>query len=655
MCQAGYWANPDGYCDVLSAPKCTAASIASNLNFKHLLEHSSTDAESQRYVRRYYTLSKSMIMVGCASCSSADYIPVTASRDVYPVCIPSSYVQYQKESLTPSDSALVRNCALYRVAYPNGRYACSVCAAGFALSSDGRKCVALPNCVVAGINDPNTCITCQQGFIAIKGTCVRPTIANCAAFIEGLVEEKCLECHPGFALSLDRKACMQGSVANCVLYRQGSSGTCLQCAKKHTLLNLKSTFYCFPFPDSLNCDVPDEAYGLGSTNGVISCAKCSASSTTSYGLSDFENENYLLDKASSTCLPVPKITGCVEYEANKPVFNDNTFLCLKCDAAYYISSDRARCITSTPVSNCATYSPTVDACVACNQNYFLTATNSCQGNPTGIFMCINYSNPGQCSECGSPYYLSSNSCRLSPVIENCERYSDYNTCSLCSQSYILQSPQLCQRAVAENCYTYFSPTACSSCDPSNVSMGLQTTNGVTNCVKISLSNCVAPSQVYPFGCLTCAAGYYPNTKGACIELASKIENCLYHDTSNTCTTCMPNYVLGPRKNTCAQTSITGTDPNCSNLVQYDAPKCSVCQFGFYLSADVCIACSNHSKANGCLTCNANDSSCLICLSDYTQDSKGACVKNASALAEEERIGAESQAEAVRKSAGTDEK
>lgn len=46
VCQAGFWANPDGYCEQLSVPNCQATSIASSLNYRYIVERSTSDANS---------------------------------------------------------------------------------------------------------------------------------------------------------------------------------------------------------------------------------------------------------------------------------------------------------------------------------------------------------------------------------------------------------------------------------------------------------------------------------------------------------------------------------------------------------------------------------------------------------------------------------
>lgn len=431
-----------------------------------------------------------MNMIGCTQCKSTEYTLFTATSDSFPVCLPSRYIQYQRESLGLTDSALVRNCALYRLAQVNGLFLCAVCAAGFAPSSDGRRCQPVPNCAVASINDPNACVTCLSGYILIKGSCIRPSIANCASFVEGLAEERCLECLQGFALSLDRKICLPGKVSNCQDYRQGDPTHCLTCAKKFALANLRSFSFCFPVPDTLNCESFNEAEGHGLSNGILSCSRCAVTASNAYGFREQELVNYQLDQTASTCLPLPKITGCLQYKANEATFGQNSFQCTKCDKGNYLIAESGLCKASTQVANCATYSESSDACTACNTGFFLSPAGQCLPFPTGIFMCTVYSKPGVCSECGSPFFLKDNACIRSPVIENCARYKDFNVCSLCQTGFVLSKPQVCERAVAKNCYTYHSPTSCSSCDPSDPTLGLQTTNGVTSCAKIQLPNCL---------------------------------------------------------------------------------------------------------------------------------------------------------------------
>lgn len=83
-------------------------------------------------------------------------------------------------------------------------------------------------------------------------------------------------------------------------------------------------------------------------------------------------------------------------------------------------------------------------------------------------------------------------------------------------------------------------------------------------------------------------------------------------------------MLGPRRDNCLQVSLADADPNCASLAQLEQPQCSVCQVGYFLSADACAPCSKFSLDKGCLNCNADDTACLVCKPGFTMDNSGKC-------------------------------
>lgn len=175
--------------------------------------------------------------------------------------------------------------------------------------------------------------------------------------------------------------------------------------------------------------------------------------------------------------------------------------------------------------------------------------------------------------------MSNNNCLLSPVIANCAVYSSNNTCSSCISNYVLTNSTYCQAAVAQNCFTYTDINTCASCDPNNNNMGLQTnSNGITNCVTKNVANCVISTNVSPFLCTQCVAGFYPSA-GVCVTVTTIIANCYNYDTATTCLQCNSPFVLNAARTQCL--TISGVDGNCKFLSLLTVANCSICNRSFW--------------------------------------------------------------------------
>lgn len=89
--------------------------------------------------------------------------------------------------------------------------------------------------------------------------------------------------------------------------------------------------------------------------------------------------------------------------------------------------------------------------------------------------------------------------------------------------------------------------------------------------------------------MICSSGFYSNESGNCSEVKTKILNCLYYDTSVTCTLCDKNTVLSKDKKLCySEVSYTSLIPfNCDYSLEIDSYECSMCFGGYYLNQGKC--------------------------------------------------------------------
>lgn len=102
------------------------------------------------------------------------------------------------------------------------------------------------------------------------------------------------------------------------------------------------------------------------------------------------------------------------------------------------------------------------------------------------------------------------------------------------------------------------------------------------------------------GCITCYSGYYLTSSFTCAQnCQSPCATCSVTAPS-TCLTCVAGYIVNP-------SSIQNCQPSveCSNN-----STCSVCPFGFVLSAQKCVACDSNAQCSRCLATNIT--SCTSC-------------------------------------------
>jgi len=644
-CKAGFILNLDGVCEAYRVPNQSITNVAFNqaLFVKTIMGSGTTIPSlaalptnvNRVQIRINYLLRFNQIQYGVTSCQSG-WIQFPVNLWAPRICVFSSYI-YNNTNGFPSTTQFINNCLRYNVTMVNNRNLCGGCNIGFIPTIDGSMCVSstpLPNCVFAQ-SGANTalCFQCAPNFFNVNGQCVNTPIANCAGYVNtqwSFITPsvlQCATCLNGFVLSADSLSCSTGQVNNCLAYQQGQPTVCTKCAQGFSLMTLSnSVYYCYPFPASLNCLTLQSSSSTSGTNlDTISCALCNFSAVQVFGIRQWLPLG-LVNQPQTLCMPFTPVSNCAVYDQSKARIILNTFRCTQCNTGYWYSATNQTCLLrSNNPSQCSSFSLTSDTCVQCSSGSFLNTLNTdCIPFPTGIFMCTQYSSATTCTQCAAGYYLSSNSCIQSTLIQNCIVYSANYTCTVCANGLYLFNSTSCISPSASNCLTFTSNTACASCF---AGFGLQTTNGITSCVSNVLQNCVNATSVAPFTCLVCNTGYFPNANGVCTVVSKAIINCLSYDTASTCTSCASGTVLNVPRTACNSTFYSGLiDPNCQQSFLTVSPNCVVCQLGSFFSNGTCVQCTNNTFASGCMSCDpTNVNVCLVCRPNFYMNAVGACI------------------------------
>ena len=637
ICKAGYFMNGDGFCESYRVPNESSSTgkFYHSYYVSKAVNGSTITALNPIEVKLASLVGFNQLQYGVNACTSG-WSLAPANLWAPEVCVFSSYI-YNHTGTFPSTSKYVNNCIRYNVtATAGGNYICGGCSTGYIPTVDGTSCVSstsIPNCVFAQNGSNNgLCYECLSTFRNVNGQCLSTTIPNCKSYVNnewsfstpGTLQ--CSACMDGFYLSNDSLTCSAGTVSNCIGYNQGSSTICNSCASGYVLLTLTSVYYCYPIPASLNCSqLQDTSTTSGANLATISCASCMTSTTAVYGTRVW-NTLGRQDEAQTLCMPFSSVSNCLTYDQGNSIIVSNTFACTECANGFYYSATDKICKTRVNLpSQCSTYSKTADLCTTCTTGSFLsTDGKDCINFPKGIYQCNQYSGATTCTQCNTGYYLSNNACVTATNINNCMTYSSKDSCSACKSGFFLSNPTTCSPATATNCLTYSSITACASCA---VGRGLQTTNGVTSCVLVTLTQCATATTIAPFSCLVCNSGYFPDANGVCMSVGQTISNCLVYDSATTCKTCASNSVLNVPRTVCNSTFYSSlVDPNCSQSFLSNTPSCAVCSLGSFFTNGTCVACSNNTLASGCLSCDPmKQDTCLACRPSYYMNDQGACV------------------------------
>ena len=625
LCKPGYYLNRDTMCERLVIPNCTdeVQSQAKPLA-------SSATAEAFSYYRTLKAAGSWPL--GCRKCSGSNATGASSFVGLYFSTTQTGCVQSAYSSSTSfiTGTAYVLNCLNYVNTVPaSGSYTCAMCNSGYIPKSDFSACVAaITNCMQSEATATNRCAVCATGFEKTDGQCLANNIPYCATVSGASNSLLCTACTTGYYLNTSTNTCIQGNVLNCKTYADQSATSCTVCLNNFTLVSsANSGTYCVPNDNTYNCSLFENgaASAVGFENKQYTCSACTFSDTVAYNLKNYPND---ATKPRTICAALTSIANCITYDADPSSsinFSNNSFGCLQCAAGFYLSNAFTCTARVNLSSACTVYEVKSDKCNTCNAATFLSAdATTCITFPNGILGCATYSNDTACISCNTPRYLTNNTCILSTVINNCAFYTSNYTCANCTSGFFLANSSSCVAATAQNCLTYQSMSACATC---GANLGLQTTNGVTNCVSNAVSNCAVATTTFPFTCIQCSSGFYVNAAGACVGVSAAIANCLSYDSATTCVRCASPYVLAVNKTMCTNAYTLKNDANCAAATVLSTATCAQCALGSYFMNGTCTTCQNNTSTSGCLTCDpTNQSTCFACASGYYQQANGTCIR-----------------------------
>lgn len=593
-CQPGFSFNQDGICTAIAAPFCAAAAF-STLSSMVV----SGDLLTAAYPIFFptYLLSRSG---GCAACQT-NYAAVQINSNSF-ICLTDSS---STASIYSLQSKYILNCANYAVRQTDLRLVCGGCAPGFFASADGLQCVSaafFPNCsVYAG----GACTACANGFYLSFGACIAGTTANCLTYNSNA---NCVTCAQGYYLSGD--TCLLGAIVGCTAY--SAAGVCSVCTAGYSLISIAGgNTYCLPIPATLNC----ATYNSIISSNQLSCTQCAPGYAVTTTISDF---------TASACLPLVPINGCATFDVQASLAS-SSLACTACQSAFFLSA--GACVQRRQlIQNCTIFEPAFDACNTCAAGFFLSTDKlACVPNPSGIFGCENYTSAAVCASCMPGFYLNGTACaQVTAPISGCRYYASATACSTCQQNFMLTGPVNCTRALATNCMSFVNLTTCLACGPG---YGLQfdTSSNTTNCVPLSLSNCLNATATNPPQCLLCANNFYP-FNGGCAGVSLYIPGCIAYSGPMQCSRCLTGLVLSVTGLACLSPATLGftLDPGCDATFLSNAPSCSICNPGFYPAPNgTCAQCST--GTSNCLTCDyLNPVNCLTCNPGYDMVRDGVC-------------------------------
>ena len=318
--------------------------------------------------------------------------------------------------------------------------------------------------------------------------------------------------------------------------------------------------------------------------------------------------------ADQDCRPFT-VSGCDERSS----IEDK---CISCQKQHYMSG-KGQCIKATVRSFCQEYWYNKDECKACKNNFFLDPGQRCQPNPSGIPNCVKYQKENVCLECKAHYYVFLNTCKLvSNPVTYCALYSDNGFCAKCDSGFFLQDVFQCKEVVEQSCKEWSDAHNCKSCPDNQI---LLFEAGNTRCRISPLTECLLSQFDFNADriiCLLCRAGYFIDSESQCARSSEIIANCDFYESDAKCGRCLQGYILTFDRAKCVA-GIKEAGLFCKVAEFLERPRCTICEYGFYLNEQVeCIACDQE----GCGICDLdNASKCRLCKSGYYMNQELNCV------------------------------
>ncbi|ELP86086.1 protein serine/threonine kinase, putative [Entamoeba invadens IP1] len=555
---------------------------------------------------------------------------------------------------------------------------CTLCKDGFVL--ENSNCVSYKEYAGCLSSSHNFCTSCGVGFyLSSMKICSTCSSSNCESCEESGV---CHRCHTNYTLS-SPTTCEYCNLEGCELC-DNTNNLCVSCNDLYHdddgdgKCQTCSTFtpYCVRCKGS-KCTWCVEKYYLTSNltcdlcTNLPHCSECSR--TTSECTSCVSNEYYLysgnclqcslVTANCQTCSDLSTCTSCASgyFKENNlckkcemihgcHICSTTTRECLECLPAYYkyrvnesdyclscseihehcaacsIQSDCTECTSGYILSsgkcvlctetyqNCATCSTKSNSCVSCTSDEYYLFNNVCY-HCTSISKCRRCSSSYQCVECESNYYLSSGSCYSCTTLTGCTTCDSSGYCLTCKSGYYNLN--------GECDYCSNTDVGCSTC---------ATTGKCLSCISgyaYKSGKCVSCGFLYGTSCKVCSSTQCTSCgngnvliDGNCYSCSTYLGCSTCSTSSSTCTACTDNTMSPSVTNTCNNCQINHCEmcETTTNELNETSTACVTCQFGYYLSSNICMSCTTISN---CVECD-NTKKCYKCKVGYYLTSSGTC-------------------------------
>ncbi|ELP87163.1 protein serine/threonine kinase, putative [Entamoeba invadens IP1] len=620
----------------------------------------------------------------CADCDTTNGNCKTCSLSNWVVTEPLSI---QCEMCSTFDS----NCVTCSV---DSSRVCTTCKSGLRPNTTSGKCVECGLHCASGACDPTSgiCNQCDANYV-FQST-KTDQCESCSTFDANCITcasdstRKCKQCKAGYYSKTSGDFKCQSCDVTCGGKCDKTTGMCAGCQSGYvpTLPITNKCETCQTF--DLNCVecktnqrkcINCQSGMYPNTNGICTLCDttCNGQCNASTGVCTRCATNHVFDDP-----PNKVCVACKSFDTNcNKCASDNTRRCYQCEDGYYPASDGA-CVRCA--SGCATCSPITGVCSKCVAQYVPSLIDkklclSCNSFDSNCLQCATtftrtcttckteamYPQNGICVPCDSPCNgkcdPTNGNCRsclsgnvltspVSKVCESCQTFDSHcqanscasngsRICTNCTAGYFPQSDGrcgLCDTTCGGMCNTVSG--VCTGCSSNHV-YNPSNTKTCRTCSLLDANCSICDSNFRSEKCVSCIAGYYPDSNGKCM-LCDNTCGGKCDTSTGVCTGCLDGYV----KNGMNCISCAAFNVDCETCDSNYEKKCTVCKNNKYSVNGVCVkcdevcdncdgvtgkckSCSENSvvqagSTDTCETCSTFDSLCVTCASDATRN----CVK-----------------------------
>ncbi|ELP89619.1 hypothetical protein EIN_201040 [Entamoeba invadens IP1] len=435
----------------------------------------------------------------------------TLTPILYPICEYPLMYNKTNHSCYTSVECSDTNCKYC----PSDTRSCVQCHSSYSLESG--KCVNITNCLYT---KANRCLFCSKGYhLQTNGTC---SLINNCAIIE--FDGKCQLCNYNKQLININGDCIEkdSNILN---------------SSEHTIVSCNKGFYI----NSMTCKNCTDTYSnsLWCENGRTT--KCqSTSEMTPNGKCDIKICD---NKNESNVRCSVDIPDCLYTTNNK---------CIECKQNYYIYNNTCQLLNDSHCLLSNTF-----GCTSCEDNFYLTDTQSCERCDDNCLTCI--SNSRKCLSCANDYFLANYKCETNDNLKlKCDSFSKSGGCVICKRGYY---------RVVLDCYDC--DVKCETCNNNITCLSCNTTNYRTKSGDcLPQSSIVGCDNVTSSGCSKCSEHYFEINGNECDKCD---ENCKACVSQTTCVTCSSDMVLSSYGECLNISSI-------SKCLEITNSQCTKCEF-----------------------------------------------------------------------------